>query len=103
MRSPRDSFLVANAAYVAKMTGSAAAEVVLIHAAVDPARLRGHGYPSDGRKSRLVEGGHVTNSRKQAAARGRRAEATQLPAKQPGTKAHYDAISTPAIASLLYA
>jgi hypothetical protein len=30
MRSPRDSFLVANAAYVAKMTGSAAAEVVLI-------------------------------------------------------------------------
>jgi hypothetical protein len=24
MRSPRDSFLVANAAYVAKMTGSAA-------------------------------------------------------------------------------
>ena len=34
-----NSFLVANAAYVAKMTGSAAAEVVLIRAAADPARL----------------------------------------------------------------
>jgi hypothetical protein len=28
MRSPRDSFLVANAAYVAKMTGSAIAVVI---------------------------------------------------------------------------
>jgi hypothetical protein len=35
-----------------------------------------------------VEGGHVTNSRSPA---GRRAEATQLPANQPGTKAPYDA------------
>ena len=39
-RRRSDSFLVANAAYVARMTGSAAAEVVLIRAAGDPARLR---------------------------------------------------------------
>jgi putative ABC transport system permease protein len=38
--APRDSFLVANATYLAKMTGSAAAEIVLIRATADPARLR---------------------------------------------------------------
>jgi putative ABC transport system permease protein len=37
--APHDSFLVANASYVAKMTGNAAAEVVLIRAAADPATL----------------------------------------------------------------
>jgi putative ABC transport system permease protein len=38
--APRDSFLVANAAYVAKVTGNADAEVVLIRATGDPAMLR---------------------------------------------------------------
>jgi putative ABC transport system permease protein len=37
--APRDSFLVANASYVAKMTGDPAAEVVLVRAAGDPAAL----------------------------------------------------------------
>jgi len=36
--APRDSFLVANAAYVAKMTGVAASEVVLMRVAGDTAR-----------------------------------------------------------------
>ena len=36
--APRDSFLVANAAYVASVTGSPAAEVVLIRTAGDPTR-----------------------------------------------------------------
>lgn len=34
--APRDSFLVANAGYVARMTGTAATEVVLVRAAGDP-------------------------------------------------------------------
>ena len=37
--APRDSFLVANAAYVAKVTGNASAEVVLIRATGDPGAL----------------------------------------------------------------
>ena len=37
--APRDSFLVANAAYIAKVTGNAGAEVVLIRAAGDPSAL----------------------------------------------------------------
>jgi putative ABC transport system permease protein len=37
--APRDSFLVANAEYVAKMTGSHAEEYVLVRAATDPAAL----------------------------------------------------------------
>ena len=37
--APKDSFLVANAAYVSKMTGNAAAETVLIRASGDPAVL----------------------------------------------------------------
>ena len=37
--APRDSFLVANAAYVAKMTGDPTAEYVLMRAASDPAAL----------------------------------------------------------------
>jgi putative ABC transport system permease protein len=38
--APRDSFLVANAGYVAKMTGSSAAEVVLMRVTSDPAAMR---------------------------------------------------------------
>jgi putative ABC transport system permease protein len=37
--APRDSFLVANAAYVAGQTGSSTAEVVLLRSRIDPARL----------------------------------------------------------------
>jgi len=37
--APRDSFLVANASYIAAQTGSAAAEIVLVKAGEDPARL----------------------------------------------------------------
>jgi putative ABC transport system permease protein len=37
--APRDSFLVANAAYVGQQTGSFAGEVVLLRASGDPARL----------------------------------------------------------------
>jgi putative ABC transport system permease protein len=38
--APRDSFLVANAGYIARMTGSSAAEVVLMRVAGDPATVR---------------------------------------------------------------
>ena len=38
--APRDSFLVANANYIAEMTGSDAAEVVLMKVAGDPAAVR---------------------------------------------------------------
>jgi putative ABC transport system permease protein len=38
--APRDSFLVANAGYVAEMTGSSAAEIVLIRVTADPATVR---------------------------------------------------------------
>ncbi len=37
--APKDSFLVANAAYVAQQTGSAASEIVLIRSSGDPARV----------------------------------------------------------------
>ncbi|MDN5927073.1 MAG: ABC transporter permease [Hyphomicrobiales bacterium] len=37
--APKDSFLVANAAYVARMTGTDAAEYVLMRAKIDPALL----------------------------------------------------------------
>ena len=37
--APRDSFLVANAAYVSRMTGNPASEYVLMHATGDPASL----------------------------------------------------------------
>jgi putative ABC transport system permease protein len=37
--APRDSFLVANAAYIAKQTGSAAAEIVLVRASGDASTL----------------------------------------------------------------
>ena len=37
--APKDSFLVANAAYVAKMTGNASAEYVLLRSAGDPVAL----------------------------------------------------------------
>jgi len=37
--APRDSFLVANASYIARMTGSAAAEIVLLKTAVPPGRV----------------------------------------------------------------
>lgn len=37
--APKDSFLVANAAYVARMTGSDAAEYILMRAKGDPAKL----------------------------------------------------------------
>jgi putative ABC transport system permease protein len=39
--APRDSFLVANAAYVAQQTGSGAAEIVLLRTAGDPGRVTG--------------------------------------------------------------
>jgi putative ABC transport system permease protein len=39
--APRDSFLVANAAYVAQQTGSGAAEIVLLRSRGDPAGLSG--------------------------------------------------------------
>ena len=39
--APKDSFLVANSAYLAKMTGSPVAEVVLMRAARDPAQVAG--------------------------------------------------------------
>ena len=38
--APRDSFLVANAGYIAKMTGSSAAEVVLMRVTGDPTTIR---------------------------------------------------------------
>jgi putative ABC transport system permease protein len=38
--APRDSFLVANAEYIAKMTGSSAAEVVLMRVTGNPATIR---------------------------------------------------------------
>lgn len=37
--APKDSFLVANAAYVAEQTGSAASEIVLMRVSGDPARV----------------------------------------------------------------
>lgn len=37
--APKDSFLVANAAYVAQQTGSTASEIVLIRSSGDPARV----------------------------------------------------------------
>jgi putative ABC transport system permease protein len=37
--APHDSFLVANAGYIATQTGSAAAEIVLVRASRDPAAL----------------------------------------------------------------
>jgi putative ABC transport system permease protein len=37
--APKDSFIVANAAYVAKMTANSASEYVLLHASVDPGVL----------------------------------------------------------------
>jgi putative ABC transport system permease protein len=37
--APKDSFLVANAAYIAQQTGSAAGEIVLIRANGDPSRV----------------------------------------------------------------
>jgi putative ABC transport system permease protein len=37
--APKDSFIVANAAYVAKMTVNSASEYVLLHASVDPGVL----------------------------------------------------------------
>jgi putative ABC transport system permease protein len=37
--APKDSFLIANASYVARATGSAAAEIVLLRARDDPAAL----------------------------------------------------------------
>lgn len=37
--APKDSFLVANSAYVAKMTGNSASEYVLMRASADPAML----------------------------------------------------------------
>ncbi|MGO4482897.1 FtsX-like permease family protein [Rhizobium pisi] len=37
--APKDSFLVANAAYIAQQTGSAGSEIVLIRSADDPARV----------------------------------------------------------------
>ncbi len=39
--APKDSFLVANAGYVAQQTGIGAAEIVLMHATGDPATLAG--------------------------------------------------------------
>jgi putative ABC transport system permease protein len=39
--APHDSFLVANAAYLGAQTGNAAAEIVLVRAAGDPAHLAG--------------------------------------------------------------
>jgi putative ABC transport system permease protein len=38
--APRDSFIIANAAYVAKMTGTASSEVVLVRTAGDPAAVK---------------------------------------------------------------
>ena len=38
--APRDSFLVANADYIAKVTGTAAAEIVLMRTSLDPARVK---------------------------------------------------------------
>ncbi|PDT01698.1 ABC transporter permease [Rhizobium chutanense] len=37
--APKDSFLVANAAYIAQQTGSSASEIVLIRSSGDPARV----------------------------------------------------------------
>ncbi|MBN9245791.1 MAG: FtsX-like permease family protein [Mesorhizobium sp.] len=37
--APKDSFLVANAAYIARQTGSAAGEIVLVRSNGDPARI----------------------------------------------------------------
>ncbi len=43
--APKDSFLVANAAYVAKVTGSAAAEVVLLRTSGNPAAMAAAAEP----------------------------------------------------------
>ena len=51
--APRDSFLVANAAYVAQQTGSSAAEIVLLRSRGDPTRLasEARGTPGAGIRS----------------------------------------------------